>query len=39
VPGPDKAAGDQYVQVVVEIPKRLTDKQKALVEELRREGL
>jgi curved DNA-binding protein len=40
VPDPEKGApGDQYVQVVVEIPKRLTEKQKALVDEMRKEGL
>jgi curved DNA-binding protein len=31
--------GDQYVEVVIDVPKRLTDKQKALFEELRKEGL
>jgi len=31
--------GDQYVETEVEIPKKLTDKQKTLIEELRREGL
>ncbi|HEY3276794.1 MAG TPA: DnaJ C-terminal domain-containing protein [Syntrophorhabdaceae bacterium] len=39
VPDGKGAAGDQYVQVVVEVPKKLTEKQKTLVEELRREGL
>jgi len=40
VPGLGKTApGDLYVEVVPEIPKRLTDKQKTLIEELRREGL
>jgi curved DNA-binding protein len=34
-----KAAGDQYVEVAIDVPKRLTDKQKALLEELRKEGL
>ena len=32
-------AGDLYVQVVPEIPKRLTEKQKTLIEELKKEGL
>ncbi len=32
-------AGDQYVEVVIDVPKRLTEKQRALLEELRREGL
>jgi curved DNA-binding protein len=31
--------GDQYVETEVEIPKKLTDKQKMLIEELRKEGL
>ncbi|MBA4418429.1 MAG: integrase [Syntrophus sp. (in: bacteria)] len=33
------AAGDQYIEVIVDIPKKLTDKQKTLLEDLRREGL
>lgn len=32
-------AGDQYVEVILDIPKRLTDRQKALLEELRKEGI
>jgi curved DNA-binding protein len=39
VPDLKGGRGDQYVEVDVELPKRLTDKQKTLVEELRREGL
>jgi curved DNA-binding protein len=40
VPGLGKGvAGDLYVEVVPEIPKKLTEKQKTLIEELRREGL
>jgi curved DNA-binding protein len=31
--------GDQYVETEIEIPKKLTDKQKMLIEELRKEGL
>lgn len=31
--------GDQYVEVLIDIPKRLTDKQKTLLEELKREGI
>ncbi len=31
--------GDQYVEVTIEIPKRLTERQRALLEELRKEGL
>ena len=33
------APGDEYVEVAIDVPKRLTDKQKALLEELRKEGL
>jgi curved DNA-binding protein len=36
VPGTE---ADQYVEVTVEIPKKLTEKQKTLIEELRKEGL
>jgi curved DNA-binding protein len=35
---PDQS-GDEYVEVIIDIPKRLTDRQKALLEELRKEGL
>ncbi len=35
---PDQG-GDQYVEVIIDIPKKLTDKQKTLLEELRKEGL
>lgn len=31
--------GDQYVEVLIDIPKRLTDKQKTLLEDLKREGI
>ena len=31
--------GDEYVEVIIDIPKRLTEKQKALLMELRKEGL
>ena len=31
--------GDQYVETEIEIPKKLTDKQKMMIEELRKEGL
>ena len=31
--------GDQYVEVVIDIPKRLTDRQKTLLEELKKEGM
>jgi curved DNA-binding protein len=40
VPAMDKDGnGDLYVEVSVDIPKRLTDQQKHLLEELRKEGL
>jgi curved DNA-binding protein len=32
-------AGDQYVEIMIDVPKKLTDKQKTLIEELRHEGL
>jgi curved DNA-binding protein len=32
-------AGDQYVEVIIDIPKKLTDRQKALLEELKKEGI
>ena len=31
--------GDQYVEVVIDVPRRLTDRQRSLVEELRKEGI
>lgn len=31
--------GDEYVRIVVKIPKNLTEKQKRLIEELKKEGL
>jgi curved DNA-binding protein len=31
--------GDEYVEVVIDIPKKLTDRQRTLLEELRHEGL
>ena len=36
VPGTD---ADQYVEVAIDVPKKLSDKQKTLLEELRKEGL
>lgn len=35
---PDTGA-DQYVEVTIDIPKKITEKQRALLEELRKEGL
>ncbi|MGP7971225.1 MAG: J domain-containing protein, partial [Desulfobaccales bacterium] len=34
-----KARGDQYVRIIVETPANLNKKQKALVEEMAKEGL
>ena len=34
-----KTRGDQYVRIIVDIPTNLNKKQKALLEELTREGL
>ncbi len=34
----DGATGDQYVEVLVEIPKRMSQKQKELMEQFAREG-
>ncbi|MHB8111153.1 MAG: DnaJ C-terminal domain-containing protein [Syntrophorhabdaceae bacterium] len=31
--------GDEYVEVIIDIPKKINDRQKALLEELRKEGL
>jgi curved DNA-binding protein len=39
VSDPKGSRGDQYVETEVELPKKLTDRQKTLIEELRREGL
>ncbi|MBP1731636.1 MAG: integrase [Deltaproteobacteria bacterium] len=40
VPETGKAGpGDQYLEVTVDVPKRLTDRQKHLLEELQKEGL
>jgi DnaJ-class molecular chaperone len=30
--------GDQYLEVTVDVPKRLTDRKKQLLEELRKDG-
>lgn len=34
-----QGSGDEYVEITVEVPRKLTEKQKSLLEELRREGL
>ncbi len=39
VSDPKGVAGDEYVEIQVDIPKRLTERQKTLLEELRKEGL
>lgn len=36
VPGEN---GDEYVEVIIDVPKKLTEKQKTLLEELKKEGL
>jgi curved DNA-binding protein len=39
VPDMKQGRGDQYVEMVIDVPKKITEKQKSLLEELRREGL
>jgi curved DNA-binding protein len=39
VPDMKQGRGDQYVEIVIDLPKKITEKQKSLLEELRREGL
>jgi curved DNA-binding protein len=39
VPDMKQGRGDQYVEVAIEMPRKITDKQRALLEELRQEGL
>lgn len=39
VPDEKGGRGDQYVEIDVEIPKKITESQRRLLEELRREGL
>jgi len=39
VPDEKGGRGDQYIEIDVEIPKKITDRQRYLIEELRREGL
>lgn len=39
VSDPKGSRGDQYVETEVELPKKLSDRQKTLIEELRSEGL
>ena len=34
-----QAAGDEYVEIAIDVPRKLTDRQKALLEELRKENL
>ena len=34
-----QASGDEYVEVAIEVPHKLTDRQKSQLEELRKEGL
>ena len=37
--GNGKTRGDEYVRIIVEIPPVITKKQKALIEELAKEGM
>ena len=39
VPDMKQGRGDEYVEVVVDVPRKLSDRQRTLLEELRREGL
>jgi curved DNA-binding protein len=39
VPDMKHGRGDEYVEVTVDVPKKLTDRQKVLLEELKREGI
>jgi curved DNA-binding protein len=39
VPDMKQGRGDEYVEVVIEVPRKLTEKQKTVLEELKREGL
>jgi curved DNA-binding protein len=39
VPDLKAGRGDQYVETEIEIPKKLTDRQRSLIEELHKEGL
>jgi len=39
VPDMKQGRGDEYVEVTIDVPRKLTDRQKALLEEARREGL
>ncbi len=39
VPDMKQGRGDEYVEVAIDVPRKLTDKQKSLLEEARREGL
>jgi curved DNA-binding protein len=34
-----QSRGDEYVEVIIDVPKKLSDKQRSLLEELRKEGL
>ncbi len=39
VPDMKQGRGDEYVEVTIDVPRKLTDKQKSLLEEAKREGL
>jgi curved DNA-binding protein len=39
VPDMKQGRGDEYVEVTIDVPRKLTDKQKSVLEEAKREGL
>ena len=39
VPDMKQGRGDEYVEVTIDVPRKLTDRQRSLLEEARREGL
>jgi curved DNA-binding protein len=39
VPDMKQGRGDEYVEVTIDVPKKLTEKQKSILEELKQEGL
>ncbi len=39
VPDMKQGRGDEYVEVAIDVPRKLTERQKSILEELRREGL
>lgn len=39
VPDMKQGRGDEYVEVAIDVPRKLTEQQKSILEELKREGL